>query len=359
MVHVHEQVTYRVSPDSSDDELVEALRNGVDSAWSLILSRYSSLISAAARSYARVCPSQESFETQEDTSSGLYLCMVERLRDSIINYYRGECQLKTWIFRLIGDRRQIVKALLMKTEKGRHRADTRLPRTIQRRCEIDQDVYRRLVWGKDSSWIAWDLGLTEMDAHERSADIMALLMNESPRVFRRIMANRTALQPSVSLDRPIVNDDGDLMRMEARDGGPLPDALAEQRFLLARLPAAEKAIRTSLAETDEQDIRLLLLVFDHGWSLSEIVEKADLMALENVAARHQVDYRISRVLRAMAVRLCEYLSDDGAPAAADCRENVVSALKGLFREHGIGAFLPEARHADAESVGVEGASAVA
>ena len=147
----------------------------------------------------------------------------------------------------------------MQTDTGRHRADTRLPRLIQKRPELDQEVYRRLVWGKDSSWIAWDLGLSEIEALQLSREIMDLLKKESPRVHRRIMANRRALQPSVSLDRSIRNDDGDEVQFEASDTRPLPDANFEQVYLLERLPSVELMIpRNSLQPTN--------VIFDYSSS---------------------------------------------------------------------------------------------
>jgi hypothetical protein len=336
-----------LSSESADEELVKALRGGEERAWSFILQRYSSLISSAAHNYTRTCRSPEAYETHEDTASGLYLLMIERVRDSIVNYYRGECALKTWIYRLIGDRRQIIKAFLMQTERGRHRADTRLPRVIQTRPALDQEVYRRLVWGKDATRISSDLGLTPIEAHELSSDIMHLLQGESPRVYRRIMANRRALQPSISLDRPLQSDDGDEIRFEAPDTGPLPDAVTEQRRLLERLPAVNELIRDGLVETSEEDIRLLMLVYDHGWSLADVVEQAELMALENVTARHQVDYRITRVLRLLASSLCDRIGEDSDTSFAKYREEVVTALKVLFREQGVAGYVP---HIDVDSV---------
>ncbi len=339
MVSTEEYAQTTISSESSDEELVESLREGDEKAWSYILQRYSGLISSAAHNYARTTRSSEAYESHEDTASALYLLMIERVRDSILKYYRGECQLKTWIYRLIGDRRQIIKAFLMQTDTGRHRADTRLPRLIQKRPELDQEVYRRLVWGKDSSWIAWDLGLSEIEALQLSRDIMDLLKKESPRVHRRIMANRRALQPSISLDRSIRNDDGDEIQFEASDTRPLPDANFEQVDLLERLPSVEQMIREELAATEECDLRLLFLVFDQGWSLAEVVEQSETLALGGITARHQVDYRITRVLRQIATKLCEHIGDTSEIDVSDSREEVVAALKELFRDRGITSFV--------------------
>lgn len=341
MVSAEEYAHATLTSDSTDEELVEALRDGNEQAWSYILQRYSGLISSAAHNYARATRTTEAYESHEDTASALYLLMIERVRDSIINYYRGECQLKTWIYRLVGDRRQIIKAFLMQTDTGRHRADTRLPRVIQKRDTLDQEVYRRLVWGKDSSWIAWDLGLSELEALQLTGDLMELLKNESPRVYRRILGNRRALQPSISLDRSVRNDDGDEILFEASDTRPLPDANLEQTFLFERLPFVERIIKTELSEVDEDDLRLLFLVFDQGWSLAEIVEQAETLALSGITARHQVDYRITRLLRRMATKLCEHIGDASEQNIEDSREEVVAALKELFRDRGIAAFVSD------------------
>ena len=327
-----------VSANSTDEQLVQAMRAGSERAWRLVLVRYSPLIQSAARTYAKTCRSPEAHETQDDTASGLYLCMVERVRESILHYFRGECRLKTWIYRLVGDRRQIVKAFLVQTDSGRHRADTRLPRSIQRRPALDQEVYRRLVWGKDPAWIAWDLGLREAEAHTMCDEIIELLRSQSPRVYRRIMANRQALLPVLSLDRPIVTADGGSVMLETPDQSPLPDSVAEQRCLLDNQPAVHTTIRQALAGIPEGDVRLLLLVYDRGWSLSEVVDRAEMMGVEGIAARHQVDYRITRALRAIAARLCEHFTPDD-DAGADCRDNVVSSLKDLFRERGVSSHL--------------------
>jgi len=342
----------------SDHDLVESFRNGSELAWSTLLARYSPLVHAAARSYARTCHSSDACESSEDTASGLYLCMIERLRESILYYYRGECRLRTWVYRLVGDRRQIIKAFLMQTDQGRGRADTRLPRVIQKRPVLDQEVYRRLVWGKDPSWIAWDLGLSEMEAHELASDILALLRKRSPRVYRRIMANRQALRPTVSLDQPTMSSDGEAIHFEVQDMAPLPDVAAERHCLEEHLPQIEHLIEYALADMPEEDVRLMILVFDYGWSLAEVVERAPLMNLEGISARHQVDYRITRSVRAVAARVCENLSSGaGGNVAGECCEEVVASLKVLFRERGILPYLPSGVRSSASSEGGISASA--
>lgn len=324
----------------SEGALVAAMRKGDERAWPTLLGRYSSAIHAAALAYARMCHKSDAYESVQDAASGLYLCMVERLRDSILNYYRGECCLKTWVHRLIGDRRQIIKAFLMQTDQGRGRADTRLPRAMQQRSALDQEIYRRLVWGKEPTWIAWDLGISEAESHERSAEILELLHRRSPRVYRRIMGNRQALRPTVSLDRPSSSSGGERVFLEIEDVAPLPDAIVEQRCLEEHLPEIDRLIEQAIAEVPEEDVRIMILAFDHRWSLAEVVERAEIMNLSGINARHQVDYRITRSVRMIADHICANL-----PCLADadgigtCAEEVVASLKELFREHGVQPYL--------------------
>lgn len=329
----------------SDDELVEGMRRGDESAWQVLLERYSSVIQGAAQSYARTCHSTEAYESVEDAASGLYLCMVERIRESMLTCFRGECRVKTWIYRLIGDRRQVIKALLMQTDRGRGRADTRLPRLIQQRGGLDREIYRRLVWGKEPSWIGWDLGLSELEARERSEDILELLRRHSPRVYRRIMANRQALRPMVSLGRPTPSSGGDALFPEVEDVAPLPDIVAEQRCLGEHLPQVEHLIEQAIAEVPEDDVRLMILVFDHQWSLSEVASRARLVNLSGITARHQVDYRITRSIRVIVDHICENLPClNRGNGYAGCREDIAASLKELFRERGTAPYLaPGAR----------------
>jgi hypothetical protein len=73
--------------------------------------------------------------------------------------------------------------------------------------------------------------------------------------------------------------------------------------------------------------------------LAEVVEQSETLALEGITARHQVDYRITRVLRQIATKLCEHIGDKSEIDVGDSREEVVAALKELFRDRGIASFI--------------------
>jgi len=109
-----------LSPDTTDNDLVDMYRAGLESASQILLHRYSPLVRSAARAYARICHSPNRHETVKDTESALYLYMVERLHESVLRYYGRKCR----VHRLIGDRKQIVKAFLVQTDQGRHRTSS-------------------------------------------------------------------------------------------------------------------------------------------------------------------------------------------------------------------------------------------
>jgi hypothetical protein len=318
----------------SDEELVWAIREGeTREAWPCVLERYSALLERTARAYAMKCR-RESHETVDDTTSALYVFMAERIHDSIVRYYRGECALGVWIRRLIGDRRQIVKAFLMQTERGRHRADTRLPKSMENRPPLDRHIYRRLVWGKDPTWIAYDLGLSETASRVACDDILETLRRTSPRVAGRIAANRQSMLPVLSIERSPRNDGS--VGIDPPDTAPLPDVLAERSILLREEPRASGAISRGLARMGEGDVRVLVLVHDHGWSLSEVAEAAPRIGIRGADARHKVDYRITRALRLIAIMLLEAFDRD---RTAERRDATVQSLKDLFREHGVSRYL--------------------
>ena len=200
-------------------------------------------------------------------------------------------------------------------------------------------MYRRLVWGKDALWIAQDLGMTEAKAHELCETILEELAKKSPRVYQRIIANRKALLRPVSIESPQSRDDKKCAALELRDESPLPDETMENAALSRLLARLQEMVAALMKSLPEEDVRLLILVFDAGWSLTEIAERADLVGLQGLSARHQVDYRINRALGHVAQRLCENYGrwrdvTLPNPSAAE----VTAALKAFLRETGVAAF---------------------
>ncbi|HPU85559.1 MAG TPA: hypothetical protein PLE60_09540 [Candidatus Latescibacteria bacterium] len=323
----------------SDRELVSSMRNDSEGAWRVILQRYTPMLLAAARTYARTCASRDRPGALADIASDLYLFMAERVRASLLRFYRGECEVRTWIYRIIGDRRQIIRSFMARADETRWRADTRLPKLMQDRPRIEQEVYRRLVWGKDALWIAQDLGMTETKAHELCETLLETLARKSPRVYQRIMANRKALLRPVPIEAPQLRDDKECAAQELRDASPLPDETAENVALNRLLSGLQDVVAGFVKSLPEADARLLILVFDAGWSLTEIAERAELLGLPGLSARHQVDYRINRALGHVAQRLCEHYGrwrDDTLPTPSVAV--VTAALKAFLRETGVAGF---------------------
>ena len=323
----------------SDRKLVSSMRNGSDDAWRIILHRYTPMLLAAARTYARSCASRDRPGALADIASELYLFMAERVRGSLLRFYRGECEVRTWIYRIIGDRRQIIKSFMVRADETRWRADTRFPKLMQDRPRIEQEVFRRLVWGKDALWIAQDLGMTEAKAHELCETILEELANKSPRVYQRIMANRKALLRPLPIEAPQLRDDKERAALELRDESPLPDETMENAALSRLLSRLRDVVAGLIKSLPEEDVRLLILVFDAGWSLTEIAERAPLVGLPGLSARHQVDYRINRTLGHLAQHLCEHYGrwrDDTLPTPSAAE--VTAVLKGFLRETGVAGF---------------------
>lgn len=180
---------------SSDEELVQLFTAGDETAWALLLERYTKLLYRKALDYAGQAVDRQ------DEAAELYLLMVELLRRSL-GSYQGRCKVKTWVMSVVGNRRHILKAFLLRKDPAR--ADVRLPRVLQSRPRMDQDIYRRLVWGLEPEHIAVELGV----GVSRCEEVEQTVASQSPRVYARIRANRLAQAAKISLDDADADGEG-------------------------------------------------------------------------------------------------------------------------------------------------------
>lgn len=324
---------------STDEDLVSRIKLGDAEAWAELLGRYSDLIYSKAVQYSEAIGYRwPSREEREDEISSLYLFMAERLKRSF-DYFEGrnDCKVRTWIYSIIGNKKQMIKAYLM--EKYPRRADVRLPRCMEGRSELEVEVFRRLVWGHSYEQIAWDLGLEVHEAREICEKLLSLLKSESPRVYERIMLNRTAVVPLTSLDRKAEEDDG--IPFEPVDTSPLPDSFPDRMKVL-------EAIGEGLNGLEEDQLRLLMLRYDEGMKAKDIAEYAGQLGLEGITERGQVYHLIEKALRNVLSLVKARLTDPsiGDVRPDDAEKEMLDCMKQILEKYGVRFFLQRTHSSD-------------
>ena len=322
--------------DVSDEKLAARIKQGDSRAWAELLQRYTDFIYTKAIKYSQTGHLWTSKDDLADEVSNLYLFMLEHLKKSFASF-KGRCKAKTWIFSIINDRKQIIKTYLL--QKYPHRADVRLPKVIRNRPDIDRKVFKRLIWGLLPDHIAWDLSLDEVKSEEKCEEILALLKEKSPRVHERLMENRLANLPNVSLDQLMEKDEGK-RPYEPLSRWPTPE---EELSSKESRQIVRDAVQRSLNTLSEDEKRLLLLLYDQEMTPAEIAKSANVLCLPEINRDKQVYYRRDKALRKMMEsierRLRELKLRDLDFEKPAMGRKTLDSLEEVLRERGVSGIM--------------------
>ena len=290
---------------NSDEQLVRRIQQGDEDAWASFLERYSDLILSTSRDYCRLASARTGTGDIRDERDEMYLFLAQMVRRSLRSF-RLTCHPRTWIISVIGNRKRVLKAYLM--HKAPSRSDVRLPKVMEGRSEIEREIFKRLIWGIEPVHISLDLHVEEFQCLE----VEALLAESSPRVYERILSNRRAAEPTVSID-DLDAATGGRPKVQIADTGPGPAEDLDTRVLQE---AVGEALSTALERLSAVERRVLILLCNHGMSASDIVEVA---ASDVRLALSEIDN----------VNRCYYIKDRALEKVADA---VIEKLEQLTGE---------------------------
>ena len=312
----------------TDEELVKRIQRNDSRSWSEFLERHTDVIYRMAQQYSRASSALTTPSDNEDEVAELYLFMAESVLRSLRSF-RGGCKPSTWVISVIGNRKHLLKAFLLKKDPGG--ADIRLPAVMESRSETDKEVFRKLVWGLEVGRIAQELDLPEV----RCREVEDLLARNSPRVYARIQANRCARAPKFSLDE-WTEDDRGRPRLQVAHPGPGPEEQATLEWL--RVPLLE-GLTAALDELSSLERRVLSLLYDEGMSAIQVVELAASdpeMGLKDVGNVNHCYYLKDRALERILTQITEKLKRAGhLPPLVGDRRKLYKALEDLLREQGV------------------------
>ena len=314
---------------TTDEELVRRIQSGDQRAWSLFLERYTDLIYRKALHYSGASDwSVFGAQDREDEVGELYLFMAQSVLRSLKSF-KGACKPSTWILSVIGNRKHVLKAFLLRKDPSR--AEVRLPAVLQSRSQTEQEIFRRLVWGLDVGRIAQDLGVSEDDCRE----VEALLASHSPRVHARIQANRRARIPKLSLDAWTEENRG-RPRLQIAHPGPDP---ADQVELESMHEALQRGLSDALAALDLPQRRVLSLLYGDGLSAAEIVQLATAdpaLGLDGVRNVNRCYYLKDRALESILQHITSQLERAGhAAAPSGERRKLLKRIEDLLKQQGV------------------------
>ncbi|MFH1568925.1 MAG: hypothetical protein ABIL09_13080 [Gemmatimonadota bacterium] len=305
----------------ADGDLARRIRDGDQEAWAALLERYSDVLYRKALEYSG------HGSGVEDEAGELYLFLVELVRRSL-GSFKGRCQLRTWILSVIGNRRQVLKAFLLRKDPGR--ADVRLPRALQGRPPMEAEIFRRLVWGLERTHIAQELDVPEAAC----AAVEERVARLSPRVYARIRANRAAQARRVSLDE-WPDEGGTHPRLQV--AGAAPDPL-EQLERDDQAGLLRQGLNGALGAMSTAERRVLALMYNHGFTAAEVAAAAregDL-GLPHVDDANQCYYLKDRALERIVAGIRAQLDAAGYEAGpAPDRRELMQRVADLLRETGV------------------------
>ncbi len=313
---------------TDEEEEVRRIQHGDERAWADFLARHSDLIFTKASQYCRLSNVRAGVFDWRDERDELYLFMAQALRRSL-NSFRMTCQPRTWVFAVIGSRKQVVKAYLL--HKTPARADVRLPKIMESRSALEKQIFKRLIWGIDPAHIALELQTEE----DRCAEVEALLRHHSPRVYERILGNRVALEPTLSVDD--VDERGGA-RLEFTADAPNPEELFETK-------AVKQMVQQSLADALDTltipERRVLILLYSHDMSAADIVALAasDHRLLDgeigNVNQCYYIkDRALEKIASVMTPKLVNAFDEEWG---ASHSRRVLKCIEALLKERGFPA----------------------
>jgi len=317
----------RTTDLGTDEQLVSNIQQNDQRAWAVFLKRYTDLIYHKAWEFSQTGHAAQSPEDLEDEIADLYLFIAAYLKQSL-NAFQGKCKPRTWVLSIISNRPRILKAYLLKKDPGR--TDIRLPRVIASRPEIEQEIFKRLVWGLDPAYIAQDLNLPE----HRCQAVEDLLAEHSPRVYERIRTNRLSRAPQVRLDVSIEEDEtDDRPRFEVADTRPNPEqTLVEQESKAL----VRNAVQKSVQRLSSQERRILILLYNEGMTASEIVQLASSdknLGLPETANLNRIYYLKDRALNKILDQIMDHLNQTESPGKN--RRDLLAQLEDLLQEYGL------------------------
>ncbi len=313
---------------TEEEEEVRRIQQGDERAWADFLARHSDLIFTKASQYCRLSKVLAGGLDWRDERDELYLFMAQALRRSL-NSFRMTCQPRTWVFAVLGNRKQVVKAYLL--HKAPARADVRLPKIMESRTALEKQIFRRLIWGIDPAHIALELQTEE----DQCAEVEALLRQHSPRVYERMLGNRVALEPTLSVD-DVDERGGGLLKFTA--DAPNPEELFESK-------AVKQIVQQSLADALDKlttpERRVLVLLYSQGMSAADIVALAasDPTLLEGeIGNVNQCYYIKDRALEKIAgVMTCELVRAFDEELVTSQSRRVYQCIEALLKERGFPA----------------------
>ena len=317
----------RTEDPETDEQLISRIRDGDQSAWAAFLERYTDLIYRKAWEFSRAGHTHQAPEDLEDEMADLYLFMAAYLKQSLRSF-RGECKPGTWVMSILQNRRRVLKAYLLRKAPGR--ADVRLPRVMTSRPEMDREIFRRLVWGLDTAYIAQSLNIPEALCWE----IEDLLAAHSPRVYGRIQANRTAREPVVSIDALVERDEGQkTLLVQVADPGSDPEQNLEEQESEALI---QNALLEGAKALSVQERRILILLYNEGVMASEIVRLAASDKNMGLPTNlNRVYYLKDRALGKILDRTIAYLPGGQQILSATRKRDLFRKLEEVLQERGI------------------------
>ena len=311
----------------TDEQLIEQIKAGDQQAWAAFLARYSDLLYGKAQEYSRSSGAWLAAEEREDEVAELYLFMAQQLQRSLRSF-RGDCAAATWVHAVVGQRKAVLNGYLR--QKDRQRSDTRLPQIMLDRPPLEQEIFKRMVWGLTPADIAVELDVAEAAC----VAVEELVARESPQVYQRLLENRAKRQPALRLDRG-----GDAPATEQLAAAePAPDQVVEGRRLAA---AVQQGVRTAFAAMTAPQRRVLLLLYNYGASAEEIISLAADGSLGQKVNLNRVYYLKDKGLEAVLGAVVKELEKEGFRALKqqEKRRVLLSRVEALLLELG----LPEQR----------------
>jgi len=217
----------------------------------------------------------------------------------------------------------------------------RLPKVIEARSADDQEIFKRLVWGMDPGYIAQDLNLPE----DQCWEIETLLKNHAKRVYERVMANRTARQPKLSIDALLDDDQGeDRPLLTPIDAAPDPE-----QMLVLKEEGQDEQTRSMVFDgiLDEAakvlstvECLILIFLYNEEYTAAQIVQAAasnEKLGLAEVVDVNRVYYikdrALGKVLELVVARL-NRLSETGRVPPKGRQRALLKPLEEFIKEQG-------------------------
>ncbi len=313
---------------TSDEQLIVQIQQNDPDAWAIFLNRYTDVIYRKACDYSQTNRMGSTLEDREDEAADLYLFMSAYLKQSLKSF-QGKCKPSTWVLGIISNRPRILKAYLL--HKDPDRADVRLPKILASRSHTDQEIFKRLVWGFDPAYIAQDLHVTE----DQCWEIETLLAEQSPRVYSRICANRTARAPHIQMDTDGDEDDH-TPRGTVIDLKPNP----EQALIFRESQSfVQKALSDIMVTFSLEERRILILLYNENLKPAEIVRLSTSdpnLGLAEVDNVNRIYYVKDRALNKICDHILSRIDQQGTVSLPETKKrDLLSSIEMYLSECGL------------------------